>query len=978
MKTLHFTSLGKAARFVGMLNLIVSSFGTLFAQNLYPYYTKFGSYGTGDGQFSALKGLRVDHATGTIYVADANKLQAFTRSAAIVTFQKKYVAASVVNDVAVGSTQLFLGTNGDGPSSSTYSAIDKSTLIYGYGAWFFPGGGYRLPFTSNYASTITAIEKYSDIYNMFIGGSSIYVAESKSSVGNVYTSGSLVLQSYGGIIGSADGQLKNPSGIAYSKRYDKIFVSDAGNNRVQVFNSNGTFLTKFGTVGSGNTNFNNPTGIAVDSANFVYVADMYNQRIQVLQFNGTTLSYYATIGSSGSANGQFNNPYGVAVDKQGQVYVSDQFNYRVQMFKNCRPTIYSQPVGKTVCAGQTHTLSVGATGSDLTYRWYNTSNTAATLATTPTFTPTVSGTYACLVTGACGTSTSTAVTVTVNVPTTSITVQPTNVVVCGNVAGTLSLTATGSNLTYNWVNIANPTVSVSTARSFSTTTPGTYRCTVTGACGTVTSNTATVTTGIPTTITTQPTSQTTCSNTQATLSIAATGTNLLYEVLYNGNVIASSSTITQFPTSTAGSYQCRVTGACGTVTSNTVTVTVNPAPTGVAFDLYSLPDYSLMTSYNICAFSNFRVAVTNPGRKYTENGLYTSLVTNRFNGSGGPDGYSESVTYGSTPGKFAFSFTDPVNGCSTTIGYNITLKPIPAVPSYTTTYPTPFCNNTVSTTQVTNPVGYTNYSAKWSLLQGITNNNGPWTYSETPLTPVTTPTAGGYTFTVPGAFRPTPTYLKLLVTDLTTGCTNINQQALSTTASPWYPQFTVSASPSVNVCKNTAIQITTSNPILSTGFTWTWTLPSGSTCTANSSQNCYAPPFSFNFGGIAGNVKLTATETRIGCVYSASQAITSGNCRTEEEEENQNASLIDNTVKLSIAPNPATNRAQVFYNLGNQAGGVLKVYNVQGSSFVLQQELSGAHGSVELNTEDWSSGVYICTVQAGDAVLSKERLVIAK
>jgi len=53
-------------------------------------------------------------------------------------------------------------------------------------------------------------------------------------------------------------------------------VADIFNNRVQEFGSNGTFLTSFGTTGSGNGQLVYPNGLAVDSSWNVYVADTGN------------------------------------------------------------------------------------------------------------------------------------------------------------------------------------------------------------------------------------------------------------------------------------------------------------------------------------------------------------------------------------------------------------------------------------------------------------------------------------------------------------------------------------------------------------------------------------------------------------------------------------------------------------------------------------------------------------------------------
>ena len=44
--------------------------------------------------------------------------------------------------------------------------------------------------------------------------------------------------------GDAPGEFHEPIGIAVA--HDKVFVSDAGNNRIQVFDKTGGFLHRFG------------------------------------------------------------------------------------------------------------------------------------------------------------------------------------------------------------------------------------------------------------------------------------------------------------------------------------------------------------------------------------------------------------------------------------------------------------------------------------------------------------------------------------------------------------------------------------------------------------------------------------------------------------------------------------------------------------------------------------------------------------
>src|SRR5947199_426896 len=63
--------------------------------------------------------------------------------------------------------------------------------------------------------------------------------------------------------GSGPGQLLYPRGIAVGPN-GNVYVTDHGNNRVQVFTSNGDFVTQWGSYGSGNGQFFSPWGIAVD------------------------------------------------------------------------------------------------------------------------------------------------------------------------------------------------------------------------------------------------------------------------------------------------------------------------------------------------------------------------------------------------------------------------------------------------------------------------------------------------------------------------------------------------------------------------------------------------------------------------------------------------------------------------------------------------------------------------------------------
>jgi tripartite motif-containing protein 71 len=59
-----------------------------------------------------------------------------------------------------------------------------------------------------------------------------------------------------------------------------VYVVDDSNN-IQKFDSNGKFITRWGSYGTGYGQFDGPEGIAIDSEGNVYVSDNGNNRIQV-------------------------------------------------------------------------------------------------------------------------------------------------------------------------------------------------------------------------------------------------------------------------------------------------------------------------------------------------------------------------------------------------------------------------------------------------------------------------------------------------------------------------------------------------------------------------------------------------------------------------------------------------------------------------------------------------------------------------
>ena len=83
-----------------------------------------------------------------------------------------------------------------------------------------------------------------------------------------------------GTFGSGNGQFKAPIDLAIDPA-DNVYVSDSDNNRIQVFNNNGTYITQFGNTGELHERVDDPVGIALDSQGDVYVADGKDTDIHV-------------------------------------------------------------------------------------------------------------------------------------------------------------------------------------------------------------------------------------------------------------------------------------------------------------------------------------------------------------------------------------------------------------------------------------------------------------------------------------------------------------------------------------------------------------------------------------------------------------------------------------------------------------------------------------------------------------------------
>jgi DNA-binding beta-propeller fold protein YncE len=166
--------------------------------------------------------------------------------------------------------------------------------------------------------------EFMDIY-----GGKLYLPEAGNHRVNVFDLNGKFLFDFGGP-GKEFGKFNVPESAKFSSD-GKLYVADLMNNRIQVFDPQGRFLQTWGGPGSEAGKFRSPAGIALDKEDNVYVTEIGNDRVQVFNKKGEFLAMW---GRKGSGAGEFGNLHGIIIDKStGLVYVADTLNNRIQVFR---------------------------------------------------------------------------------------------------------------------------------------------------------------------------------------------------------------------------------------------------------------------------------------------------------------------------------------------------------------------------------------------------------------------------------------------------------------------------------------------------------------------------------------------------------------------------------------------------------------------------------------------------------------------
>ena len=281
----------------------------------FEHVMNIGSDGTGEGQFK--------------YVEDF----AFTKDGKLLATDALHAWVQVF-DAATGKFISRFGGKGDDDHQLEKPegiAVDPAGNIFvaDYNTGFVKKYDAKFKWLLTFSEYGTGPGQNQKSEFMDIGFDRLYMPEAGNHRVNVFDLAGKFLFTFGGM-GTEPGKMNNPESARFNSK-GVLFVSDLKNDRIQFFDKDGKLLGGWGKTGSEPGQFRSPAGVAIDAQDRVYVTEIGNDRVQVFDKDGKFLTMW---GKKGAGNGEFGNLHGIQVDrKTGLVYIADSANNRIQVFR---------------------------------------------------------------------------------------------------------------------------------------------------------------------------------------------------------------------------------------------------------------------------------------------------------------------------------------------------------------------------------------------------------------------------------------------------------------------------------------------------------------------------------------------------------------------------------------------------------------------------------------------------------------------
>jgi len=213
----------------------------------------------------------------------------------------------------------------------TYSAAVVGAILVSiaYITWFPSAMESRYELTDSWGTKGDGQLEFSGPTGIVVGNDEVYVSDTGNNRIQVFTLDGKFLRTIGRE-GSGPNELSRPMHLYFSG--EELYIADLGNDRIQIFSTLGNPIRRFGSSGSKEGQFDAPSGVAVENDGSIIVAGFYNQRVQRLDAKGAYLSQWGETRKMGVFSHKFNYPTDVAIGPNGEVIIADAYNDRIQVY----------------------------------------------------------------------------------------------------------------------------------------------------------------------------------------------------------------------------------------------------------------------------------------------------------------------------------------------------------------------------------------------------------------------------------------------------------------------------------------------------------------------------------------------------------------------------------------------------------------------------------------------------------------------